>query len=141
MKIPKFKNEAAFSKWLRKKIEELHPDTLVVNVTGTGYGMNGVHDLLLCHYGTFLSVELKMPGKELTALQDGFLEKVLRAKGMPLAPCWPDEQRIEGLFGILDEIRRSYERRVLRDSLTPEEVAEVVAEARAAIAAEAVGDE
>ena len=136
--VPKsFANEAAFSQWLRKKLKKFYPDTLVVNVTGTGYGMHGVHDLLLCHHGVFLSAELKMPGKKLTALQEGFTDKVTKASGLALAPLYPTQEHVDGLFYFLDEIHRGFERRKLMQSLTEDEVADVVRRAKEEIAKEA----
>lgn len=141
MKVPTFANEAGFSRWLTKKIKKRYPDTLLTNVTGTGYGKNGVHDIILCHYGAFLTIELKMPNKPLTKLQDRYADKVFRAKGMALAPCYPTQRHVEGVFFFLDEIERGFKRREVMQSLSEEQVSEIVAEAKAKIAAEATAAE
>jgi len=135
-----FANEAAFSRWVQKQVKKHYPNTLVSNITNTGRGTNGVHDLILCHYGLYLSAELKMLGNKLTALQDLFADKVTKAGGLAIAPLYPEPKSIEGFDFFLGEIERGFERRKVMQSLTQEEAEDVVRRAKEEIAKE-VDDE
>lgn len=136
----KFANEAAFSRWVQKQIKKHYPKTLVTNITNTGRGTNGVHDLILCHYGLYLSVELKMPGNKLTALQDLFADKVTKAGGIAISPLYPEPKHVEGFDFFLAEIERGFERRKLMQSLSEEDVKDIVRRAKEEIAKEADDD-
>jgi hypothetical protein len=98
----RFSTEAKFSAWLRKELLASYPNMLVTNITGTGYGTDGVHDLLCCHHGCFVSMELKLDGKKLTPLQEHYAEKVTKAGGFAIAPLTPS--KVPDLWRLLDLI-------------------------------------
>lgn len=98
----RFSSEAKFSSWLRRELAKAYPRTLVTNITGTGYGTDGVHDLLCCHHGCFVSMELKLEGKKLSPLQERYAVKVTEAGGFALAPLTPD--KVPDLWRLLDLI-------------------------------------
>lgn len=99
----RFKNEKAFSTWLAKELRKTYGKQIVVDVnTETGYGSNGRADFTICFCGAHISVELKQEGKELTALQEQYAEKVTDAGGWALAPMWPS--KVPDLFDLLDLI-------------------------------------
>lgn len=103
MRSKRFKNEAAFSRWLAKELRSVYGDKILVDVnTETGYGANGRSDFTVCFCGAFIAIELKQEGKELTPLQQQYAERVSRAGGWALAPMWPS--KVEDLFGLLDFI-------------------------------------
>ena len=69
IKVLNFQTERKFSAWFTKLLrEEFGEHIVVVNITGTAYGNNGVSDLLICLYGIFFAVELKMNNKKPHAL-------------------------------------------------------------------------
>ena len=129
----KFKNEKAFSKWLKADLIKTYGKQIkIINITATGYGEAGVHDFICCVRGTFLTIELKQEGKELTALQERFAEDVLEAKGVVLAPMWPS--KVDALYEMLDQImniqRRteSYARQKYSETLADMEAKEALAQ-------------
>ena len=138
----KFKNEAAFQKWLVKQLrEEFGESMLVVPTTMTGYGMSGVSDLLVCYFGMFWAIELKMDGKKPTPLQMQFTMKVDRAGGRTAIPVTPNPNKdgnggVDQFFDYLRAIKQFREGQQIVQSLTPDEAAEVLEEAKAIIAAE-----
>ena len=128
IKVPNFQTEAKFSKWFVKLLrDEFGEKILVTNVTGTGYGTQGVSDLIICFVGIFIACELKMDGRKLTPLQTQYCMKVDRAGGRTLAPVMPSTA-----LHCLDYLRTILQLRsgteVIR-SLDPEEAQEVVDEA------------
>lgn len=139
IKVPNFQTERKFSAWFSKLLrEEFDEKIKVVNVSGTGYGSNGVSDLIVCFYGIFFAIELKMDGKELTKLQMRFCMDIDRAGGRTLAPVTPSTalQAIDYLRTI-EQYRKGAE---LVRSMSREEVTEVVAEAKEIIANEEAED-
>lgn len=135
IKVPNFQTEAKFSRWFRKQLElEFGGKILVTNVTGTGYGTQGVSDLIICFIGIFIACELKLNGKKMTKLQLLYAMKVDRAGGRTLSPVTPDSalHAIEYLRTIM-QLREGTE--VIR-SLDPEEAQDVVDRAKQIIEAE-----
>jgi len=135
IKVPNFQSERKFSAWFVKLLrQEFGEHIVVVNVTGTGYGNNGVSDLIICFYGIFFAVELKMDGKKLTKLQLMFSMKIDRAGGRTLSPVTPATA-----LNALDYFRAIEQYRAGKEviySLTPDEAQEVLDAANAQIAAE-----
>ena len=135
IKVPNFQTERKFSAWFTKLLRaEFGESICVVNITGTAYGNNGVSDLIICFYGIYFAVELKMNGKKLTKLQLRFSMSVDRAGGRTLSPVTPATA-----LNALDYFRAIQQFRSGREviqSLSPDEAQEVIDEANAQIAAE-----
>ena len=140
IKVPAFASEAKFSKWFKKQLElEFGEKILVTNVTGTGYGTHGVSDLIICFIGIFIACELKMDGKKLTKLQMLYAMKVDRAGGRTLTPVMPSTA-IHAI-NYLRTIQQYREGTEVVRSLNPDEAAEVLEEAKEAIAQEEAGEQ
>lgn len=135
IKVPNFQSEAKFSKWFKKQLElEFGEKILVTNVTGTGYGTQGVSDLIICFIGIFIACELKLNGKKLTKLQLLYSMKVDRAGGRTLTPVMPSTA-IHAI-NYLRTIMQFREGTEIVRSLNPDEAQEVVDEANKVIEAE-----
>jgi len=135
IKVPNFQTERKFSAWFTKLLrQEFGEHIVVINITGTAYGNNGVSDLIICFYGIFFAVELKMDGKQLTKLQLRFSMQIDRAGGRTLSPVTPSSA-LQALdyFRAIEQYRAG--RQVIQ-SLTPEEAQEVIDEVNAQIEAE-----
>jgi hypothetical protein len=133
--VPNFTTESKFSTWMGKRLKEEFGDSIkIINHTATGYGSSGVSDFIICFGGLFISMELKLDGRELTKLQEKFAIDVDKAGGINMSPMTPG--RAEMGIEFLHEIVKHRERRKIYQSLSPEEAAEVVAEAKQAIALE-----
>lgn len=70
-----------------------------INVHGAGVGRNGVPDLLACHHGQFIAVEVKQRRGRVRALQTYELERVQKAGGHALVA-----RDLTGLRAVLDQI-------------------------------------
>ncbi len=140
IKVPNFQSERKFSAWFTKLLrKEFGDKILVVNITGTAYGNNGVSDLICCFYGIFFAVELKMNNKKLTPLQLRFSMQVDRAGGRTLSPVTPD-RALDALnyFRAIQQYRAGRE---VIQSLSPDEAQEVVDDANQRIEDEKAADE
>ena len=142
IKVPNFQSERKFSAWFTKLLrEEFGERIVVINITGTAYGNNGVSDLICCLYGIFFAVELKLDGRKLTKLQLRFSMQVDRAGGRTLSPVTPSTA-LDALdyFKSIEQYRAGRE---VIQSLSPAEAQEVLDEAKAVIARESekVADE
>lgn len=60
------------------------PNCWYVKPMTFGYGKSGVPDILACLNGEFVSIEIKRPGKDLTATQMRRMEAITAAGGMAL---------------------------------------------------------
>ena len=108
-----FTKERAFSRWFRKKLlEEFGDHIVIVNHTGAGYGSSGVSDLLVCFFGFFFAIELKLDGKAVSKLQDMFAMRVARAGGRTMIPVTPnprigeDGKEYGGADAAIDYLRQ-----------------------------------
>jgi len=140
IKVPNFQTEAKFSRWFKKKLEEEFGERiLVTNVTGTGYGTQGVSDLIICFLGIFIACELKLNGKKLTKLQMIYAMKVDRAGGRTLTPVMPSTAL--NAIDYLRTIQQFREGTEIVRSLDPDEAQEVLDEANVILDAEAMEGE
>lgn len=53
----------------------------VFKVVGSPYQQRGTPDLLVCWQGRFIGIELKVPGKEATIIQNHEIRKIMEAGG------------------------------------------------------------
>ena len=146
-----FRYEKDFSAWFRKRLEEEFGDQIVIiNHTATGYGEAGISDLIICFFGFFVIAELKLDGKDLTALQDRFAMRVARAGGRLLMPVTPnprkapDGSEIGGADAAIDYLRQIANLIQMRrnvQTLSKEEAQYVVDETKKAMAREALEQE
>ena len=86
---------------VKKRIRELlkkYPVYVVTPATG-GFGMSGVPDLLICHRGRFIGVEVKAGSNKPTALQLDNLKKIIDAGGEALVV---NELNINQLIEVLE---------------------------------------
>ena len=67
---------------IRKYLASLGSDVFFWKEHGSGYGTNGVPDIICCYKGRFLGLECKLPGGRLTKLQKRAIEKINRAGGV-----------------------------------------------------------
>lgn len=58
-----------------------YPESYVVKAVPFGYGESTL-DYLVCHYGVFISIETKAPGKKPTARQNWMIAQVITAQGV-----------------------------------------------------------
>lgn len=63
--------------WLQRQ-DSLHPVRIVPGPHG---GMKGVSDILICHQGGFVAIELKVGSNKPTKLQSHFMQKIKDAGG------------------------------------------------------------
>lgn len=68
----------------KKILEYLNnlPNTFAFRVESRPGMSRGIADILCCRNGKFMAIEVKMPGKKPTPLQDRFLGKVANAGGI-----------------------------------------------------------
>lgn len=80
----KQKPEAKVKAAIRKYLKEIGAS--VATPIGSAYGRRGVSDMLVCHKGLFVAIEVKAPGKlsTVTPLQSLYLEGVRAAGGVAL---------------------------------------------------------
>lgn len=53
-----------------------------VKYHGGPFGQSGVSDLIVCHFGKYVALEIKKPGNKPTALQLRFIEQVKEHGGL-----------------------------------------------------------
>lgn len=140
IKVPNFQSERKFSAWFCKKLRDLFGEKIVVtNTTGSGYGQSGVSDLIICFYGIFFAVELKLNGRKLTKLQMLYSMKIDRAGGRTLSPVTPATAlHAFDYFRTIEQFRMGRE---VVQSLNPQEAQEVVDAATAQIAKEKLAED
>lgn len=63
------------------KVLKRYPETYVFMSVPYGYGKSTL-DYLICHYGEFISIETKKPGKAPTPRQDDIIEEIQVARGV-----------------------------------------------------------
>jgi hypothetical protein len=81
------------------KVLKKFPETYVFMSVPYGYGKSTL-DYLLCHYGEFISIETKAPGKAPTPRQDDTITEIEIARGMNFVidgvdKCGPLETYLE----------------------------------------------
>ena len=60
---------------------------------GSMYGTAGIPDIICCYRGQFVGLEVKRPGKKLTALQEKTIAKINAAGGVAAMVTGVDEVR------------------------------------------------
>lgn len=84
-----------------------------VKVHGSRYGRSGIPDLLICHRGRFIALEVKRPGRHhLDALQRVEMSRIERSHGVA-----SKVQSVAEAAAILDEIERTTEISDLREAV------------------------
>ena len=69
----------------------------VFKAVGSAYQQAGTPDLLVCWRGLFIGLEIKVPGKRSTPVQDHEIHKIREAGG-----CGAVVKSIEDVEGVLD---------------------------------------
>lgn len=82
-----------FKEWLDKQTDLKHWKT-------NDQYTRGVSDIPMCLRGLFVAIELKVPGKEPTALQQKFIDEVVEAGGIA---CWCDT--VKKCVSVVETIR------------------------------------
>lgn len=82
-----------------KRILDAHDVYYFPPATG-GYGRSGVPDIVGCHRGRFLGIEVKAGSNEPTALQQRELQRIRDAGGIAL---WVNENTLVELEKILQK--------------------------------------
>lgn len=76
-------SEKPETKLQRQIVEELKlnygQNIWILKTHGSGYQKRGVPDLLICLYGRFIAIEVKMPGKEPTENQRAVMWEMQKA--------------------------------------------------------------
>lgn len=72
--------EAALVRRICRLLDDTE-DCWYVKYHGSRYGRAGIPDLLVCLDGVFLALEVKLPGKKTTKLQDRELDAIEHAGG------------------------------------------------------------
>ena len=67
----------------------------------TGRGRNGIPDVLICHHGSFIAMELKVKGNNLTVLQMREFDAIEKSGGTPLIIR---EDTVDKVGGLLDAV-------------------------------------
>ena len=101
-----------FKEWLDKQTDLKHWKT-------NDQYTRGVSDIPMCLRGLFVAIELKVPGKEPTALQLKFINDVIDAGGIA---CWCDT--VKKCISVVETVRH-YEKEIkagarLRISTAPD---------------------
>lgn len=75
--------EARLQTKIQKAIKQEFPNSFVFKTHGGPFQMKGVPDLILCIYGFFIAIEVKVPGREdtLTAIQKNAIERINKSGG------------------------------------------------------------
>ena len=69
---------------------------------GGMYGTSGIPDIICCYRGRFVGLEVKQPGKALTAIQPKTIDKINAAGGIAAKVTCVDEVKT-----IIETIRRA----------------------------------
>lgn len=80
-----------------KKILDAHKAYYFLPATG-GYGRSGVPDIVCCHKGRFIGIEVKAGNNTPTALQLRELQRINDAGGVAL---WVNENTLEKLRTVM----------------------------------------
>lgn len=73
--------------WLREQ------GAYVVKIHGDPMQESGIPDLLICYLGHFVGMELKVPGKKPTDIQEYHLERIAAAGGVGCSVTTLDEAK------------------------------------------------
>ena len=95
------------SKLVQDSIKYLNSleSTYAITYTPSTYGKRSVSDILVCHRGHYIAIEIKIDKDTLTPLQKRFLRKTQEAKGFATV-CWTlDEVKkfIKNVDKIIDK--------------------------------------
>ena len=66
-------------------------------VYGNAYQRKGLPDIIGCYHGSFVAIEVKMPGGKLTELQADALDQIKKHGGIAIVATSPDEA-IRGIY-------------------------------------------
>lgn len=80
----------AIERWLQSLWRDGEP-IWWLKVHGGPMQRAGVPDLLVCHRGWFVGLEVKAPGKEPTGLQEETMRRIVEAGGVACAVTSADE--------------------------------------------------
>jgi hypothetical protein len=91
--MAKQKPENALKSKIKKYLKEEFPGSWWMSVHGGPWQQAGVPDLLGCVEGTFVGVEVKLPGGKhpVTPLQKATLEAIEQAGGVSVVATSPEE--------------------------------------------------
>lgn len=73
--------------WLRT----VHPDIVLANIHGGGWGAKGFPDLITCIHGRFVAFELKVGNNDMDAAQRIWKKRIERAGGVVYKPYTLEE--------------------------------------------------
>jgi len=73
--------ESRLQRKIRKALESAYPGSFWFKVHGGPFQKAGLPDLIGCVRGTFIALEVKMPGKEPTEVQRFVMSQILSAGG------------------------------------------------------------
>ena len=66
----------------------------------TGYGVQGIPDFIVCHYGLFIAIETKYGKNKCSKWQTIRLDEIAAHKGLALVI---NEENVEGLAPMLND--------------------------------------
>ena len=90
------KNEADVKKRVKQILKELGAWWYMP--VPTGYGVQGIPDFIVCHYGLFIGIETKFGNNKITKWQTIRLNEITIHKGLALVI---NEENVEQLGGML----------------------------------------
>lgn len=64
---------------------------------GTGFGTNGIPDIIGCYKGRFFGIEVKRPGKKPTPMQFARLAEIEKSGG---GGFWGDAEKVLNEFSV-----------------------------------------
>ena len=77
------------------------PETYVIKHHATPYSVNGIPDLIVCHKGMFISMEVKGPDGRTSDMQELQMRKIRSAGGTSVVVRTCDEAR-EVMEGVMN---------------------------------------
>jgi hypothetical protein len=85
-----------------RKVLRNYPDIYQYWPVPAGYGPSSL-DCLICHYGVFIGIETKAPGKKPTARQDHTIRQIEQSGGTTFV-IDGDPQQLAALAAFLDNL-------------------------------------